>query len=230
MIHRQKSRVLGGRYSDPQEIFYWLRSEWWRVIKYLLAFFRTSTVFIKKTTYVHILSFLYIRIHSYTYIYVCVCARICVCMCVHEYLYVCMWVFVCMNVYIFRHVYFVCNNIYIYFSACIFCVMICTYIYIYIVIHRQTVSFYQNSSVWLDTQDRNPSNFTLDCVSDHSSTKRTTLAKGILRYFYFLETAAAAFVYIFLYPIGYQSAQFFRRALHYASGGRQFLRQWAQPP
>ena len=52
----------------------------------------------------------------------------------------------------------------------------------YIVIHRQTVSFYQNSSVWLDTQDarsrdRNPSNFTLDCVSDHSSTKRTTLCK-----------------------------------------------------
>ena len=41
------------------------------------------------------------------------------------------------------------------------------YIYIYIVIHRQTVSFYRNSSVWLDTQDarsldRNPSNFTLD--------------------------------------------------------------------
>ena len=38
---------------------------------------------------------------------------------------------------------------------------------IYIVIHRQTVSFYQNASVWLDTQDarsrdRNPSNFTLD--------------------------------------------------------------------
>ena len=41
------------------------------------------------------------------------------------------------------------------------------YIYIYIVIHRQSVSFYQNSSVWLDTQDarsrdRNASNFTLD--------------------------------------------------------------------
>ena len=38
---------------------------------------------------------------------------------------------------------------------------------IYIVIHRQTVSFYQNSSVWLDPQDarsrdRNPSNFTID--------------------------------------------------------------------
>ena len=61
---------------------------------------------------------------------------------------------------------------------------------VYIVIHRQTVSFYQNSSVWLDTQDarsrdRNPSNFKLDRDSDHSSTKQTTLAKGILRYFYF---------------------------------------------
>ena len=37
----------------------------------------------------------------------------------------------------------------------------------YIAIHKQTVSFYQNSSVWLNTQnapsrDRNPSNFTLD--------------------------------------------------------------------
>ena len=53
---------------------------------------------------------------------------------------------------------------------------------------------------------------------------------GNLTEFSFLETAAAAFVYIFLYPIGYQSAQFFRRALHYASGGWQFLRQRAQPP
>ena len=34
----------------------------------------------------------------------------------------------------------------------------------------------------------------------------------------------------FLYLIGYQSAQFLRRALHYARGGRQFLRQSAQPP
>ena len=95
----------------------------------------------------------------------------------------------------------------IFFSIyCIIPICICPLVYafttIYIVIHRQTVSFYQNSSVWLDTQDarsrdRNPSNFPLDCVSDHSSTKRTTLAKGILRYILFLETAAAAFVYIF---------------------------------
>ena len=37
---------------------------------------------------------------------------------------------------------------------------------VYIVIHRQTVSLYHNSLVWLDTQDalswdRNPPNFTL---------------------------------------------------------------------
>ena len=37
-------------------------------------------------------------------------------------------------------------------------------------------------------------------------------------------------MFTFLYPIGYQSAQFFRRALHYASGGLKFLRQSAQPP
>ena len=65
------------------------------------------------------------------------------------------------------------------------------YIYIYIYSHRrQTVSFYQNTSGWLDTQDarsrdRNQSNFTLDYVSDHSSTKQTKLAKGILRYFFY---------------------------------------------
>ena len=81
------------------------------------------------------------------------------------------------------------NYIYIYIYMIVM-IMIYIYIYIYIVIHRQTVLFYQDSSVWLDMQDtrsrdRNPSNFTLDCVSDHSSTKRTTLAKGILRYFYF---------------------------------------------
>ena len=58
------------------------------------------------------------------------------------------------------------------------CSILVSYIYIYIVIHRQTVSFYQNSSN-ARSRDRNPSNFTLDCVSDHS------FAKGILRYLYF---------------------------------------------
>ena len=45
-----------------------------------------------------------------------------------------------------------------------------TYIYIYIVNHRQTISLSHNSSVWLDVQDalswdRNPPNFVLDLVS-----------------------------------------------------------------
>ena len=135
------------------------------------------------------------RNNIYIYIYIYIYIRRYICVCIYIYIYI----------YIYTHSHrYICVDI---------------YKYIYIVIHRQTVSFYQNSSVWLDTQDarsqdRNPSNFTLDCVSDHSATKRTMLAKGILRYFYFLATAAAAFVYIYLYPIGYQSAQFFRRALH----------------
>ena len=70
--------------------------------------------------------------------------------------------------------------------------------------HPQTVLFYQNSSEWLDTQDarsqdRNPSNFTLDKVSDLLATKRTTLAKGI--YKVFILATAAAFVYIFFYTL-----------------------------
>ena len=49
----------------------------------------------------------------------------------------------------------------------LFNVKFCLHTHIYIVIHRQTVSFYQDSSEWQDTQDarsrdRNPSNFTLD--------------------------------------------------------------------
>ena len=76
----------------------------------------------------------------------------------------------------------------------------CIYIYIYIVIHRQTVSFYQNSSVWLETQDArsqdwNPSN--LDWVSDLSATKRTTLAKGIFKVF----TLATAAVCLHFYTL-----------------------------
>ena len=63
------------------------------------------------------------------------------------------------------------------------------YIYKCINTYRETDSFYQNSSVWLDTlddrsRDRNPPNFTLDEVSDLSVTKRNTLAKGILRYLF----------------------------------------------
>ena len=89
---------------------------------------------------------------------------------------------------------------------------------IYIVIHRQIVSFYQNSSVWLDTwdarsRDRNPFNFTFDSVLDRSANKRTTLAQGIFKVLCSNSSSVRSFT--FLYPIGDQSAQFFRRALHY---------------
>ena len=50
--------------------------------------------------------------------------------------------------------------------------------------------------------------------------------KELLRY---LWSNSSSRLFTFLYPIGYQSAQFFRRALHYASGGRKFLHQSAQP-
>ena len=76
------------------------------------------------------------------------------------------------------------------------------YIYLYRVIHRQTVSFYQNSSVWLETldawsRDRNLSNFTLDFVSDCSANKHTPLAKEIIRF----QVAAAAAVCLHFYTL-----------------------------
>ena len=52
--------------------------------------------------------------------------------------------------------------------------------------------------------------------------------RELLRYLY--SNSSSIRLFTFLYPIGYQSAQFFRRALHYASSGRRFLRQSAQPP
>ena len=55
---------------------------------------------------------------------------------------------------------------------------------VYIVIHRQTVSLYNNSSVWLDTKDAsswdwNPPNFTLDWVSYCSAISRHTSAREL---------------------------------------------------
>ena len=51
--------------------------------------------------------------------------------------------------------------------------------------------------------------------------------REFLRY---LCSNSSSHLFTFLYPIGYLSAQFFRRALHYASGGWKFLHQSAQPP
>ena len=94
------------------------------------------------------------------------------------------------------------------------------YIYIYIVIHRQTVSFYQNSSVWLDTQDARS--------LDRNQSNGPRWLREFLRYLF--SNSSSSRLFTFLYLIGYQSAQFFRRALHFASGSRQFHHQSAQPP
>ena len=50
------------------------------------------------------------------------------------------------------------------------------------------------------------------------------VSSGIIRHF------VATFVCLHFCLTGYQSAQFVRRALHYASGSRKILRQSAQPP
>ena len=56
--------------------------------------------------------------------------------------------------------------------------------YIYIVIHRQTVSFYHNASVWLDTLDsqswdRNPADSDVNPRFYHSSKRKLVQAKEI---------------------------------------------------
>ena len=57
--------------------------------------------------------------------------------------------------------------------------------YIYIVIHRQVVSLYHKYKEWLDTQgasswSRNPPNFTLDMVSNHSAISMTYVSPEII--------------------------------------------------
>ena len=69
---------------------------------------------------------------------------------------------------------------------------------VYIVIRRQTVSLYHNSSVWLNMQDAlswdwNPPNFTLDLVSYFSAISTTYISSGIITHF------VLAFVYIYIY-------------------------------
>ena len=60
---------------------------------------------------------------------------------------------------------------------------------VYIVIQRQTVSLYHNTPVWLDTWDasncdRNPTNFTLDILSNRSAISVTYVSLGIKTHVY----------------------------------------------
>ena len=47
---------------------------------------------------------------------------------------------------------------------------------------------------------------------------------------YLCSNSSSVRLFTFLYPISYHSVQFFRRALHYVSGGRQFLHRMLNPP
>ena len=89
------------------------------------------------------------------------------------------------------------------------CGLLTLYIQLYIVIYAQTVLMYHNFSVWLDTQDAASWDRNLP---DFTSVGYLTVSKGILR------------IYLFTYTlIGYQCAQFVRRALHLrVFGNRQF--------
>ena len=80
----------------------------------------------------------------------------------------------------------------------------CIYIYIYliyniyIVIHNRSVSFYQNSSVWLDrldsrSWDRNPVDSNANPRFYHSATRKLVQAKEILDSY---ESQLLLFTYI----------------------------------
>ena len=111
---------------------------------------------------------------------------------------------------------------------------VCVYIYIYIYCHPQTDCFILSELLSVArhigplSRDWNPSYIMLDLISDHSANKITKMAKGIIRYY--IETAAAAAASICLHFLPYWLPECFRRALHYTSGGRKFLRQSAHPP
>ena len=114
----------------------------------------------------------------------------------------------------------------------VFSLFLNIYIYIYIVIQRQTVSFYQNSSVWHWGRSK-PGSKALQLYVRLNLRPLGQKAYHIwLREFlrYLFSNSSSSRLLTFIYPIGYQSVQFFRRALHYASGGRKFLQQSAQPP
>ena len=101
-------------------------------------------------------------------------------------------------------------------------------VYIYIVIHRQIVLSYHNSSVWPDMQDTsrwdwNLPNFMPGLVSNCLAIQATYISLGIITLYisFHLFTFCAA---------GYCNGQFIKRTLHYKGGSCWFLCQHAQPP
>ena len=101
-------------------------------------------------------------IYIYVYIYMYIYIYVCV------YMYICICIYICIYVCVYIYM---CVCVYIYVYICI-----CIYIYIYFEIYI----------------DRNPSNFTLYCASDHSATK------GILRYFIFRNSSSSLCLHSFI--------------------------------
>ena len=98
-----------------------------------------------------------------------------------------------------------------------------TYIYIYIYCHPQTDCFIL-SGLFSVARHVGRSKPRLKPIQLYLRLSLRPL--GHLRAFlrYLCHNSSSVRLFTFLYPIGSQSAQFFRRALHYASGGRKFLR------
>ena len=98
------------------------------------------------------------------------------------------------------------------------------YIYIYIYCHPQTDCFVLSElfSVARHTRCSKPGSkpihlyVRLNLRPIGQQTDHVWL-REILRYLW--SNSSSVHLFTFLYPISYQSAQFFRRALHYASGG-----------
>ena len=96
------------------------------------------------------------------------------------------------------------------------------YIYIYIVSHRQTVLFYQNSSVWLDRQDsrswdRNLANCNTNPRFYHSTVGNPAQAKEIYTLMYhicFVYIHLPVNIYIYIYIYIYISSLWYETELY----------------
>ena len=104
------------------------------------------------------------------------------------------------------------------------------YIYIYIYCHPQTDCFVESQlfsvarPVGRLKLGWKPAQLYVRLSIIPLSQKANHVSSGISRHY------VVAFVCLHLYLTGCQCTHFVRRALHYASGSRKFLRQSAQPP
>ena len=94
------------------------------------------------------------------------------------------------------------------FCSEIIAAFVCVYIYIYIIIHRQTFSLYHNTSVQLDIRDSwswdwNPANFYSNRKFFGTATRKFSISKGIFN-------AYVALFFVFIYTLnGYRELNSF---------------------